>query len=159
MEIYWRQRAKSQWACHGDRNTGFFHTVATNRKRRNMILKITNEQGEWETGEKEIRRTFINYFKALYSPLQAQQEGNVSDFFERIGSESWQSIRLEEQVGLMSIPLHEEIKDILFQMGPDQASGPDGIYARFLQHHWETVMEVVVHQIQEVFRTKKPPSD
>lgn len=51
LDVYWRQRAKAQWACQEDRNTAFFHTAATNRRRRNMILIITNEQGEWVTSE------------------------------------------------------------------------------------------------------------
>jgi len=32
-DIFWRQRAKLQWMQQGDRNTKFFHRVASNRRK------------------------------------------------------------------------------------------------------------------------------
>ncbi|KAK2635601.1 hypothetical protein Ddye_030393 [Dipteronia dyeriana] len=36
-EIYWKQRARTDWLREGDRNTNFFHEKASNRKSRNSI--------------------------------------------------------------------------------------------------------------------------
>ena len=36
----WLQRAKVLWASNGDKNSKFFHSRATQRKRKNSILKI-----------------------------------------------------------------------------------------------------------------------
>ena len=37
QEIYWAQRSQIQWLKHGDRNTKFFHSKASQRRRRNYI--------------------------------------------------------------------------------------------------------------------------
>ncbi|WOL05350.1 hypothetical protein Cni_G14078 [Canna indica] len=45
QNVYWRQREKARWRKDGDRNTKFFHMMATARKQRNWIseLKINEE--------------------------------------------------------------------------------------------------------------------
>ncbi|MBA0730296.1 hypothetical protein Golax_004605, partial [Gossypium laxum] len=47
-ERYWEQRARLSWLKLGDRNTAFFHSQATQRKRKNLINKLQNDSG-WET--------------------------------------------------------------------------------------------------------------
>lgn len=39
-EDYWRQRAKVYWLQEGDRNTNFFHAMASQRKRRSVIHSL-----------------------------------------------------------------------------------------------------------------------
>jgi hypothetical protein len=36
-EIYWIQREQANWLLHGDRNTSYFHSAATSRKKRNSL--------------------------------------------------------------------------------------------------------------------------
>ncbi|WOK97079.1 hypothetical protein Cni_G05787 [Canna indica] len=38
--VYWKQRAKVKWINDGDRNTKFFHQVASGRKQKNWISSI-----------------------------------------------------------------------------------------------------------------------
>lgn len=42
-EDIWRQRAKVKWEINGDRNTRYFHSLATSSKRTNMIQVIEHE--------------------------------------------------------------------------------------------------------------------
>lgn len=46
-EILWAQRAKVNWLQLGDRNTRYFNTEATVRKRRNENIKIKDDHGNW----------------------------------------------------------------------------------------------------------------
>ncbi|KAH9770469.1 putative reverse transcriptase/RNA-dependent DNA polymerase [Citrus sinensis] len=51
-EIYWRHRARADWLQAGDRNTKFFHSKATTRKRKNKIWGVEDKNGVWtEDGE------------------------------------------------------------------------------------------------------------
>ncbi|XP_050211510.1 uncharacterized protein LOC126661692 [Mercurialis annua] len=53
-EVFWKQRAKFFWLKAGGSNSKFFHNVASDRKRRNRISKLRDEQGEWKSAEKDI---------------------------------------------------------------------------------------------------------
>ncbi|XP_074271391.1 uncharacterized protein LOC141595328 [Silene latifolia] len=44
-ELFWRQRSRSIWLREGDRNTKFFHRKATQRREKNMILKLIDDEG------------------------------------------------------------------------------------------------------------------
>ncbi|XP_074306668.1 uncharacterized protein LOC141641926 [Silene latifolia] len=44
-EVFWRQRSRALWLRDGDKNTSFFHRKATQRKERNFISKIVDDQG------------------------------------------------------------------------------------------------------------------
>lgn len=51
-EIMWAQRAKTNWLQLGDKNTKFFQTVATIRKKMNEITKVKDENGfSWSIGQ------------------------------------------------------------------------------------------------------------
>lgn len=54
LSDYWRQRSRLQWNTEGDRNTAFFHVVATSRRRRNQITHIESDTGEIITTEAGI---------------------------------------------------------------------------------------------------------
>ena len=43
--IYWKNSAKIRWATLGDENTKFFHTVAEQSYRRNLITSIKTSDG------------------------------------------------------------------------------------------------------------------
>lgn len=42
LEERWRQRSRCNWLSLGDRNTRFFHSMASTRLRRNLVLTITD---------------------------------------------------------------------------------------------------------------------
>lgn len=36
-ELYWAQNSRVSWLKEGDRNTNFFHSIASNKRRKNGI--------------------------------------------------------------------------------------------------------------------------
>ena len=43
----WFQRSKIMWAKFGDKNSKFFHSQASQRKRKNLIQKLRDSNGLW----------------------------------------------------------------------------------------------------------------
>lgn len=135
LEEYWKQRSRVQWAHLGDRNTRFFHTVATTRRRVNLITQVRNEEGSTVAEEKEIRRVFFRYFKGIYCTEQVEGSDQMANFFKQFENCNLARIAPEAHQSLGKAPSSEEVKETLFLMGLDKAAGPDGITARFLQNN------------------------
>ena len=58
----WFQRSKVLWATNRDKNSKYFHCRATQRKRKNSILKILKADGEWSSDMGQVTDTLTCYF-------------------------------------------------------------------------------------------------
>ncbi|KAL4272634.1 hypothetical protein GQ457_13G013290 [Hibiscus cannabinus] len=71
-ELHWEQRTRVNWLQYGDKNTHFFHSHASYRKRKNVVKGLSDGHGNWLTGEAELlnlRSCFMNkVLKARYYP-------------------------------------------------------------------------------------------
>lgn len=54
------------WLKHGDKNTKFFHSKATQRHKRNHIKGIKNSQEHWLEEVEDIAKVAINYFDNMF---------------------------------------------------------------------------------------------
>jgi len=43
----WFQHPREKWLISGDRDTRYYHLKAVDRKRKNNVLLLRNDQGEW----------------------------------------------------------------------------------------------------------------
>ena len=66
-EIKWHQRSKVQWLGLRDRNTKYFHTRTSDRRRKNTISYIMDEIGNWHDSIDGIAEVAVSYFKNIYS--------------------------------------------------------------------------------------------
>ncbi|XP_073046081.1 uncharacterized protein [Primulina eburnea] len=69
-EVHWNQRARVNWLQNGDRNTKFFHTTASQRKRTNCIKCLLSDNGEWCTSIQDLANISKDYFEKLYASNQ-----------------------------------------------------------------------------------------
>lgn len=66
-EIFGRQRSKALWLKESDRNTKYFHDVASKMKRNNKIKALKDEGGCLVRGP-QLCNLLKNYFRELFSP-------------------------------------------------------------------------------------------
>ncbi|RVW31717.1 hypothetical protein CK203_095304 [Vitis vinifera] len=65
-ETHRRQLSREIWLKEGDKNTGFFHRMASAHRRNNCMERVKINE-EWLLEEQEIREGIANAFKELLS--------------------------------------------------------------------------------------------
>ncbi|KAA3480901.1 reverse transcriptase [Gossypium australe] len=72
-EMYWEQRARSNWLKLGDRNTAYFHKCATIRRRGNAINKLFLDDGKEITDCSEITKAATEINDRLLTPFRGEE--------------------------------------------------------------------------------------
>ena len=131
-EVFWRQRSRSLWLSAGDKNTSFFHQRASQRKKKNTIEGLHDENGVWQTDEGRVSTIAERYYADLF---KAQSHTNMDRVLEDVDK-----VVTDEMVGSLNQPYSEEDeRRALFSMHPSKSPGPDGMFPFFFQKFWHIV--------------------
>ncbi|XP_059310607.1 uncharacterized protein LOC132061950 [Lycium ferocissimum] len=136
-EQYWKQKAGFSWYTEGDRNTAFFHNYV-NGKRRNLMIKgISDDSGNWLDNMEQISKEAVRFFQNQFT-----QEAGHSDFdlLKHIHS----MFSHYQNMELCAYASKEEVKQAVFALSGDSASGPDGFTGLFYQQCWEIIGDDVL---------------
>ena len=68
-KIWIRQRSWVSWPREGDRNTGYFHDQATQRKRMNKIEGLERSDGSMCADSEEDRAEVQAFYQGLYTSM------------------------------------------------------------------------------------------
>ena len=71
-EKMWQQRSRVQWLENGDRNTKFFHGIATQRNRQNFIKGLRDEEGVWQNDEHTFSGLLVGFYEKLFASSNPQ---------------------------------------------------------------------------------------
>ena len=144
QEDVWKEKARDQRFIHGDRNTTYFHRLAKIRASTNFINFL--QDGELVITEpSDIELHVINYFQSFFTVANNCIPNDL------IAKTIPSLVSVDENNMLLRIPQREEIKDAVFALNGDGASGPDGFGAHFYQTYWDIVGADVVQSVQEFF--------
>ena len=131
-EIMWQQWAKVQWLGLGDRNTKYFHSKALERKKKNTILGLEDEEGNWCNTKEGIADIDVPYFQKLYTTSYPSRVAKVIATIP-----TW--VTSEMNQSLMKEFTREEVEEALKQMHLTKTPGPDGMSVIFFQKYWNIV--------------------
>ncbi|XP_062007013.1 uncharacterized protein LOC133724332 [Rosa rugosa] len=133
-ETYWRQRSKAFWLRDGDKNTAFFHRRASNRRSKNRIKGLIDEEGLWHTEPEAVQNILMEYFTGIYTSPGTNVSA-ISAVLDAVDERVTADMNEE-----LTRPYAEtEIKDALFQMHPSKSPGPDGMSPFFFQKYWHII--------------------
>ena len=128
----WKQRARTQWVAKGDKNTSYFHGVATQRKRRNFSKGIKDEEGVWQSAEGTISGIFVEFYTRLFTRSNPHELDRVLEGVQRV-------VIADMNAELVKLYTMEEVDITIKQMAPLKAPGPDGMPPLFYQSFWEKI--------------------
>lgn len=146
-ELMWFQRSRGKWLADGDRNTRYYHRKIINRRRKNRIRMIKDNDGQWIEDSAKIQDMFNNYYKELFARKNGWMKWEETEVtLPKLEDNVLQHLKEEVR--------DDEIKNAVFVMKPWKASGPDGYPAGFYQKSWNIVGEQVCDFVKGLW--KKP---
>ncbi|PON76387.1 hypothetical protein PanWU01x14_034410 [Parasponia andersonii] len=106
LESIWKQKSREDWLKEGDQNTKFFHASTVVRRKRNHILAIEKNNGDWL----RCRATIGNYLNENFTNLFTLSNPVISEELEVLIDSS---ITAEENAELCRLPTYDEVKTIV----------------------------------------------
>jgi hypothetical protein len=151
-EMWWSQRAKTLWLTHGDRNTKFFHQKASQRRRKNKIETIKDQQNVIQTDREKIEEIFLNHFQTLFT---SQNPTNITDITQVVSNRINQDNYDHLQKDFTAEEVYQAIKDMKSLAAP----GPDGLPARFYHSYWDIIGQDITTETLHILNNNGNPSD
>lgn len=108
-EMYYHQRSRIRWLQYGDKNISFFHASVVQRRQRNQLLRLKDENGDWLSSEGQINHQLGGYFSSLF-------KGSNHRNMEAALSAIPQVISHDMNISLTRPVSNEEIKLAVFQL-------------------------------------------
>ncbi|CAN6543407.1 unnamed protein product [Malus baccata var. baccata] len=127
---FWHQRSRVKWLREGDLNTKFFHQSTLQRRRRNLILKLKVDDGQWVEHPSWVRQMVEDHFQNLFTSGEPRHWGALLDYVPP-------GITEDMNRDLIAPMSDEEIKAAVMNMGRLKAPEPDGFQVIFYQSFWE----------------------
>ena len=145
-ESYWAQVSRVKWIKEGDRNTRYFHTVASMRRRKNSIecIKVGNQSHE---DPDAIKAEAVNFFSSIF-----KEEHQQRPIFNNL---DFKTLSIEQGERLVEPFSHEEIDQAVASCDGSKAPGPDGFNFSFIKSSWEIIKNDVYLIIQEFWKNSK----
>ena len=151
-ELWWQQRSTVQWLGEGDRNTKYFHYRASERRRKNTVNRLWNDEGVWCESKESIIKRAIDYFENIYTFIHPTRVEKVTDLIPtKVTAEMNAALTQEFNV--------EEVRAALGQMHLTKAPGLDGMSASFYQKYWDIVGLDVANMVLNVLNSNASITD
>ncbi|MCH79971.1 hypothetical protein A2U01_0000733, partial [Trifolium medium] len=127
-EEYWKQRSKTHWLRDGDSNTKFFHAMASTRRKRNKIAKLSNNEGDMINDQRGMCNIAKDCFENLFKKANNEDDEVTNLVCGRVTDDDNHKLTRDFQI--------EEFKEALFSMHSDKAPGPDELNPTFYKRFW-----------------------
>ncbi|GMI85145.1 hypothetical protein like AT1G43760 [Hibiscus trionum] len=116
-EREWHQKSRVKWFTDGDKNTKYFHLVASIRRNRNLIHSVVWKKKLFKE-EKQVLNVFEEAFKSIYNSSSTIP---IKDFNCNLSQlQRCSARRLEAPFTV------DEVREAIWNADGNKAPGPDG---------------------------------
>ncbi|XP_060182374.1 uncharacterized protein LOC132612044 [Lycium barbarum] len=111
------------------------------RRKRTLLKKIKDSEGSWITNLDEIASEAVPFYQKQFS-----QEDDHADalFFNHVP----EMVSQEDNEMMCATPTIDEVKNVVFELSGESASGPDGLSGLFHQACWDIVGNDVLNVVK-----------
>ncbi|XP_057720254.1 uncharacterized protein LOC130934730 [Arachis stenosperma] len=149
-EQYWKQMSRSRHVKDVDKNTRYFHNLASARKRNNKIDALLIN-GRLIRNQARIKIAVRDFYKNLYHQEEYPLVGFMDGLVEMIGEDD--ALALEVQ------PNPQEIKEAVWDCESCKVPGSDGYNMNFIKMCWAEIGSEFTAAVMDFFLTSKLPAD
>ncbi|XP_057811497.1 uncharacterized protein LOC131025722 [Salvia miltiorrhiza] len=150
-DLLLKQKSRIRWLNDGDRNTSFFHN-SIKARRKQLIIPQLKIDGMDSFDQDEIAAHIVRYFSNLFADSTGSAV-TIDDVRHLVNK----SVSQVQNTLLTCIPLDDEIKAVVFDLGGDSAAGPDGFTGVFFQHCWEIIKADIFFAVRTFFNKNYLP--
>jgi hypothetical protein len=150
-EMWWKQRSRVDWLQYGDKNTKYFHLKANQRRKRNKITELKDNNGQVWRDYEDIEKILVEHFKNLF---QKQQTQNIARTVEVVKDKLNQEMMHNLGDKFTEIEVYNAIKDMKNMAAP----GPDGLPALFYHTYWDIIGNDIIDAVLNVLNNNGDPS-
>lgn len=137
----------------GDANTQFFfHSTTLQRRRRNKIVKLKDDNEIWVERPDQVRHLVEHHFVSVFSSEGTRNWGSLLDCIIP-------AVSNEINMALVALISDDELKETALKMGCLKAPGPDRFQGIFYQTYWEVVREDVSALVRALLQDSTSPGN
>ncbi|XP_016172899.1 uncharacterized protein LOC107615337 [Arachis ipaensis] len=149
-ELHWKQMSRSRHARHMDKNTRYFHNLASARRRNNRIDALVIN-GRMIRNQASIKIAIREFYKELYrqekSPMVGFRDGLVGRIDE------------EDAMTLERLPSPEEVREAVWDCESSKAPRSDGYNMNFIKRCWGKIGSEFTTMVLKFFQSSRLPAD
>jgi hypothetical protein len=136
----------------GDRNSKYFHSVASERKKMNKIKRLRKEDGSVVEEEEAMKEVVTNYFVNLFSSHAGTRIEELMGHIDPRVTQQMNELLCKEFTV-------KEVEEALHNIGDLKAPGPDGMPSIFYKKFWSLVGEKVTQEVLNVLNGGPMPEN
>lgn len=147
-ETYWAQNSRAKWVKEGDKNTKYFHALASSRKRRNCITSVS-ANGIIVDNFADIQKEAVSFFRNIF-----HEDHSYRPLFTGLNFRTLS----DEQASFLTAPFSRlEIDSAVDSCNAQKAPGPDGFNFRFIKASWEVIKNDIYGIIEDFYHSSCLP--
>ena len=125
----------------GDKNSKYLHVLVKQRRARNRITQLLDENGNVVEDEEGLVAIATSYFRQIF---ESSNPEDIDDALSEVSPTITGAINDD-----LTAPV-TEWEVALFAMHPEKASGPDGMTALFYQKFWDIVKDDLTRMVNQI---------